>query len=160
MRRGILNMAYPESLHVSTAVWQAQLAGQLPRDPFAQRDDLTPEARGALRLVRANGLLHRFAAQLGPGAAASSRPTLAVVLLGPVMWSRFEVDGEVVKSMLHVTGPERSDVVVVTDVAVVEAIGSGAVSPAEALALGLMRLYGPTAEVAAAQEWLGGRAPG
>ena len=159
MRRGILNMAYPESLHVGTAVWQAQLAGQLPPDPFAQRDDLTPEVRGALGLVRANGLLHRFAAQLGPGGAASSRPRLAVVLLGPVMWSRFEVDGEVVKSMLHVTGPERGDVVVVTDVAVVEAIGSGAVSPAEALASGLMRLYGPTAEVAAAQEWLSGRAP-
>ena len=40
------------SLHVGTAVWQAQLAGTLPRDPLAQRGDLTPEARGALRLMR------------------------------------------------------------------------------------------------------------
>lgn len=159
MRRGMLNMAYPESLHVGTAVWQAQLAGRLPRDPLAQREDLTPEGRSALRLVRANGLLGRFAARL-PVGGADVRPALAVVLLGPVLWSRIEVDGSTVKPTLHVSGPERGDVVVVTDLAVIEAIGSGSVSIAEALSAGLVRLYGAAAEVAAAQDWLGGRAPG
>lgn len=159
MRRGMLNIAYPQSLHVGTAVWQAQQAGRLPRDPFAQRDDLTPEARTTLRLVRANGLLSRFAAQLHVG-GDEARPTLAVVLLGPVLWSRIEVDGNTVRPTLHVAGPERGDVVVVTDMAVIEAIGAGTVSLADALASDLMRLYGPAADVAAVQDWLGGRAPG
>jgi len=61
LRRGALNVAFPEALHVGTAVWQAQLAGTLSRDPMLQRDDLAPEARDTLRLVKANALLRRLA---------------------------------------------------------------------------------------------------
>ena len=160
MRRGVLNLAYPESLHVGTAVWQAQLAGNLPRDPLAQRGDLTPEARGTMRLIRANTLLRQFAARLAEPGTATARPSFAVVLLGPVMWSRFEAEGGAVKSLLHVAGPEQGDVVVVTDIAVVEAIAAGSVTFEEALSLGVMRLYGPAADVAAARGWLTDRARG
>jgi hypothetical protein len=78
VRRGMLNMAFPEALHVGTAVWQAQLAGSLPRDPLAQRGDLTPEARGTMRLIRANMLLRQFAARLAEPGTATARPSLAV----------------------------------------------------------------------------------
>jgi hypothetical protein len=160
MRRGSLNLAFPESLHVGTAIWQAQLAGTLPRDPLALRDDLTPEARGMLRLVRATALLRQFAARLSKQGTGVDRPKMAVVLLGPVMWSRFEVERAAVSPALHVPGPESGDVVVVTDIAVVEAIAAGGLGFDEALSRGLMRLYGPSAEVASAREWLTERVRG
>jgi hypothetical protein len=159
MQRGILNLAYPLSLHVGTAVWQAQAAGRLPRDPLAQQGDLTPEARAALRMLRAGNLLRQFSAKLAGQAAAPHAP-LAVVLLGPVMWNRFEFDGSAVRPTLHATGPQSGDVVVVTDVAVIEAIGSGTLTLAEALQTGLMRLYGSAAEVAAVTGWLAGGSGG
>ncbi len=160
MQRGMLNLAYPEALHVGTAVWQAQLAGRLPRDPVAQFGDLSPEQRGTLRLARARLLLGRFAARLADDGAAAPRPSLAVVLLGPVMWSRLESGGRTLNPALHVAGPEAGDVVVVTDIAAIEAIAGGALSFGEALDLGVVRLYGRPADVAATRHWLTGRARG
>jgi hypothetical protein len=83
-----------------------------------------------------------------------------VVLLGPVMWNRIEAERGSVKSLLHVAGPERGDVVVVTEIAVVEAIAAGSLTFEEALSLGVMRLYGPAADVIAARGWLTDRARG
>jgi hypothetical protein len=160
MRRGSLNLAFPDSLHVGTAIWQAQLAGTLPRDPLALRDDLTTEARGMLRLVRATALLRQFAVRLAEQGTDADRPKMAVVLLGPVMWSRFAVEHAAVSPALHVTGPETGDVVIVTDIAVVEAIAAGSLGFDEALTRGLMRLYGPSSEVASARDWLTERARG
>ena len=159
MQRGVLNVAYPQSLHVGTAVWQAQTAGRLPRDPLAQQGDLTPEARAALRMLRAGSLLRQFSAKLAEQAATPHAP-LAVVLLGPVMWNRFEFDGSAVRPTLHATGPQPGDVVVVTDTAVIEAIGAGTLTLAEALRAGLLRLYGPAPEVTAVTGWLAGGSGG
>jgi len=157
--RGSLNIAYPDSLHVGTAIWQAQLAGKLPRDPLALRGELTPEQRGTLRLIRANVLVRQLATKL-PDAGGAPRPTLAVVLLGPVMWSRFEPKANGVEASPHTPGPQTGDVVVVTDLAVLDAIAKGTLTLNEALSAGLMRLYGPAADVAAARTWLTDRTPG
>jgi hypothetical protein len=159
MQRGMLNVAYPQSLYVGTAVWQAQAVGRLPRDPLAQQGDLTPEARGAMRMLRAGALLRQFSAKLAEQSAAPHAP-LAVVLVGPMMWNRFEFDGAVVRPTLHATGPQPGDVVVVTDIAVIEAIGTGTLTLTEALQGGLLRLYGPAADVAAVTGWFAGRAGG
>lgn len=158
--RGALSLAFPESLHVGTAVWQAQLAGTLPRDPLAQRADLSPEARAAMRLMRANALIRQFAARLSDTGAATSRPNLAVVLLSPVMWNRFEPERGTVRPLPHVAGPEQGDVVLVTDLPVVEAIALGSLTFGDALSLGVMRLYGPAADVALARGWLADRSRG
>jgi hypothetical protein len=83
-----------------------------------------------------------------------------VVLLGPVMWSRMESSGGMLKPALHVAGPEPGDVVVVTDIAAIEAIAGGTLSFSEALDLGVVRLYGPPADVAATRHRLTGRARG
>jgi len=152
-RRGALQLAYPEALHVGTAVWQAQLAGQLPRDPVATRSDLSPEERGVLRLSRADELLHRLSARVGavPSSDGGQRG-VSIVLVGPVHWSRLEMrDGA---AQVHVDGPAQDDVVVVTELAVVEAILEGQIDIARAIDRGLMRLYGPPARTAAAREWL------
>jgi len=159
-RRGALNMAYPESLHVGTAVWQAQLAGRLPRDPLAQRGDLTPQARATLRLIKANASLGQLALRLSGAATVPARPNLAIVLLGPVLWSRFEAGSGSIRPSVHVQGPEGGDVVVVTDIAVVEAMAGGSLGFGEAIELGVVRLYGPAQAVAAARNWLVDIAPG
>jgi len=153
LRRGALNIAFPEALHVGTAVWQAQLAGVLPRDPLLQRDDLAPEARDRLRLVKANALLRRLGGTF-VAAPGSERPAVSVVLLGPVLWTRFVPGDSVVQSSFHVQGPERNDVVLVTDSAVVEAIVEGQLTLAHALELRVARLYGPPESIAHARQWL------
>jgi hypothetical protein len=75
MRRGVPSLADPQSPHVGTAVWQAQIAGRLRRDALAQRDDRPPEARAQLRLMRANAQLQQLALRL---AAAMSQGTVKV----------------------------------------------------------------------------------
>ena len=160
LRRGALNLSFPESLYVGTAVWQAQLAGRLPRDPLAQRGDLSPEARATLRLINANASLGQLALRMSQPSTVTARPNLAVVLLGPVLWSRFEAGSGSIRPSVHVQGPERGDVVVVTDIAVVEAIAGGNLGFAEAIDLGVVRLYGPAQDVAAARNWLVDIAPG
>jgi len=153
-QRGALQLAYPKALHVGTAVWQAQLAGALPRDALAQRGDLSPEARSRLRLIKANALIGRLADRLNGEPTGVPHPGLAIVLVGPVMWSRFDAGDGPVKAQVHVAGPERGDVVAVTEIAVVEAIADGSLDIATAIDRGLLRLYGDPADVGAAHAWL------
>jgi hypothetical protein len=154
VRRGVLQLAFPNALHVGTAVWQAQLAGVLPRDALVQRADLSPEARGALRLVKASAMLGRLAARMNGVSGPPPHPALAVVLIGPVMWSRFDGGDGPVRTQVHVAGPEPGDVVAVTDVAVIEAIAEGTLDFAGAAEQGLLRLYGAPDDVAATRAWL------
>lgn len=156
-QRGALAIAYPRSLQVSTAVWQAQMAGALPRDPVSQREDLGPEARAMLRRMRAHMVLSRLATRLDAGASWSAAPALAVVLVGTMMWNRFESRGDQVMPLLHAEGPATDDVVVVTDLPVIEALASGSLGVNEAIQNGVLRLYGTPAGVTRAQAWLAAR---
>jgi len=153
-QRGVLNMAFPEALHVGTAVWQAQAAGTLPRDALLQRDDLAPEARATLRLFKANALMGQLAARLDDEQGRRANPRLAVVLIGPVLWTRFTAQNGNVVASFHAPGPEPGDVVIVTEAAVVEAIVGGELTFADALERRVARLYGADETVAAVRQWL------
>jgi len=155
--RGALALAYPQSPHVATAVWQAQLVGKLPRDHFALRGDLSADARAMMLRARANAFLRQLAERLSAPGAAVAAPSLAVVLLGPVMWNRFAASDGKVAPLLHVEGPELGDVVVVTELAVVEAIAVGTLGFTAALEAGVLRLYGEPQGVARARSWLTAR---
>ena len=154
LRRGGLNLAYPESLHVGTAVWQAQLSGRLPRDPLAQRAELSALQRDQMRLMQATLSMRRLAAALAKDARAEGRPPLAAVLVGPVLWTRIEPGMRAADAQVHAAGPETGDVVLVTEGAVVEALVSGVIGVDEAMQLGLLRLYGPAAAASAALDGL------
>ena len=156
-QRGIMNLAFPKSAWVSTAVWQAQRAGNLPPDALARRTDLTPQARGTLQVMRVTWLLKSLAKQLDVPPGAMDRPAIAVVLMGPMLWSRIEPrDGAVAaRAHVHVSGPERGDVVLVTDTPAIEAIVGAGMRFERAQELGLVRLYGSAAQVGAVQAWLG-----
>jgi hypothetical protein len=156
-QRGVMNLAFPKSAWVSTAVWQAQRAGNLPPDALAQRTDLTPRARGTLQVMRVTWLLKSLAKQLDVAPGAMDRPAIAVVLMGPMLWSRIEPrDGAVAaRAHVHVSGPERGDVVLVTDTPAIEAIVGAGMRFERAQELGVVRLYGSAAQVGAVQAWLG-----
>jgi hypothetical protein len=155
-RRGFLNFAFPKSLYVYTAMWQAQLAGTLPRDDLAQRDDLTPEARATMQFLRANLLMRALAMRLGAAGDVPDRPAVSIVMVGPVLWSRLEPQGETVLAKVHVDGPETGDVVIVTDAPALRALVNGEMALAKALDLDLVRFYGDPAKVDGAQAWLAG----
>jgi hypothetical protein len=156
-QRGIMNLAFPKSAWVSTAVWQAQKAGDLPPDALARRNDLTPQARASLQLMRATWLLKSLATRLDVPPGAADRPAIAIVLMGPMLWSRIEPrDGDIAaRAQIHVTGPEPGDVVLVTDTAAIEAIVGAGMRFERAQELGLVRLYGSASQVSAVQAWLG-----
>ena len=153
-QRGIMNLALPNSAWVSTAVWQAQKAGDLPPDALAQRSDLTPQARASLQLMRVTGLLKSLAKRLDAAPGAVDRPAIAVVLMGPMLWSRIEPQGAGAQVHTHVSGPVAGDVVLVTDTPALEAIVGAGMGFEQALELGLVRFYGPAAQVGAAKDWL------
>jgi hypothetical protein len=156
-QRGVMNLAFPNSAWVSTAVWQAQKAGKLPPDALARRDDLTPQARASLQLMRATWLIKGLAKRLDVPPGAADRPAIAVLLMGPMLWSRVEPrDGAIAaRAHVHVSGPESGDVVLVTDTPAIEAIVSAGMRFERAQELGLVRLYGSAAQVGAVQAWLG-----
>ena len=153
-QRGMMNWAFPKSAWVRTAVWQAQMAGDLPRDTSAQRDDLTPQARGMLQLIRATWLLKTLAARSSNSPDAAAHPAVAVVLMGPMLWSRIEPQNGGALLRTHVSGPVAGDVVMVTDTPALEAIVGAGMAFEHAVDLGLVRLYGPESQVGAAQAWL------
>lgn len=153
-QRGMMNLAFPKSAWVRTAIWQAQMAGDLPRDALAQRDDLTPQARGMLQLIRATRLLKTLAARSGNAPDAAEQPAVAIVLMGPMLWTRIEPQNGGAQLRTHASGPVAGDVVLVTDTPALEAIVGAGMGFERALELGLVRLYGPAAQVGAAQAWL------
>lgn len=153
-QRGMMNLAFPQSAWVRTAIWQAQMAGELPRDELAGRDDLTPQAIGTLRLMRASVLLRSLAKRLGAARDDGGHPSVALVLMGPMMWSRFEPMFGSVQARVHVNGPEKGDVVMVTDTPAIEAIVEGGLSFEQAIERGLVRLYGPQAQIDQLSTWL------
>ncbi len=154
VQRGMMNLTFPKSAYVRTAIWQAQVAGELPRDELAGRDDLTPQAIGTLRLIRATVLLKTLAKRLGAAPDGAGHPSVALVLMGPMLWSRLEPRDGSVQARVHVSGPEAGDVVMVTDTPAIEAIVEGGLSFEQAIERGLVRLYGPQVQIDLMTTWL------
>ncbi len=154
MRRGFLNIAFPDSLHVGTAVWQAQVTGELPREAVASDPALTDQARAMLASVQANWLARRFAARLATGPEVTERPRIALVMLGPVLWTRFAWQENSVSIDFHADGPAHGDVVLVTDIPVIDAIVNGRLTMSRAFELRLARLYGEPERQRTVLDWL------
>ncbi len=154
LARGSLNWAFPDSLHVGTAVWEAQLAGVLARD------ETPAAAKALLGYHRVANRLNAFRNGLAAARPAEDVPAISMVLLGPVLWTRFVPGATSVEIATHATGPEPGDVVIVTDVAVISAIATARLTPREARALGLLRLYGTGDAVERVSIWLDRWTPG
>jgi hypothetical protein len=132
LARGVMNWVYPDSLHVVGAVGTAVAERRL-RPPDVRTG---PDPFGA-RYHRTVATLQRFGEALG-----SPSPTLSLVLLEPMLWTRFvAVDGHL-RAQVHVSGPAPGDVVLVSDEIVVRAIVEGSLAITDAHREGLVRTYG------------------
>jgi hypothetical protein len=141
---GMLNLAYPDSLHVRTAVWTAQLEGTLDRAEPTIVGSASPDElfRRTLRLRQTLARLDALRGQIDAALDGAPPPAFSIVLIGPMLWSRFEAQDGALKLSAHSTGPDSGDVVIVTDEPVVAALLEGRISPPEARERGLLRVYG------------------
>ena len=89
----------------------------------------------------------------------SEAPGISMVLIGPMLWARFEPTGAGRNVTVHVDGPRKGDVVVVTDEPVIAALTEGRITTRAARALGLLRLYGSAQAVEQVSGWFD-RLPG
>jgi hypothetical protein len=139
MALGLLNWVYPKALYVRTAVWKAEDAGILPSRSSNTAKDLFG---GGFRRAAASmyGLGNRLSTS---GPATGEEAGFTVVLIPAVMWTRFIPTAEDYSVKIHVNGPEKGDVVIVTDEKVVRALVNGSLDAGAAESHGLIRLYGP-----------------
>lgn len=133
LERGILNHVYPDSLHVLSAV---RHAGLLPDWEEAQASKRDPFAFHGLA-ARLQDFGDSLSSDWAPGLAGFS-----MVLVDSMLWTRFVAGEGGIVSEVHSDGPGTGDLVVVTHGAVVDAIVEGRMNGEQAIALGLLRLYG------------------
>jgi hypothetical protein len=145
-QRGILNFAFPKALYVQTAVWQAQEAGLIERDQSLAGN------RALLGFRRASDALSDVARQLDAGNDVV--PPFTLVMIGPVLWTRFAEGENGLTATPHVKGPSFGDVVVVSDEPVILALAKGRIGGSTALDQGLIRIYGDPSRVAALESML------
>jgi hypothetical protein len=142
---GMLNWAYPDALHVRTAVWMAQASGLLAaREPAPDADPLSVTFRfqQSIRLRNAQARLEDLRGRVQAALDGQPMPAFAVVLIGPMLWARFEANDGGVTMVPHATGPAPGDVVLVSDEPVVAALTEGRTTTREARAQGLVKAYG------------------
>lgn len=136
LMRGMLNWVYPDALHVVGAMATAVAEERLPRssaepvaDPFG------------MRYRALASMLDRLRDELGAAAEPLSSP-FSLLLVEPMLWTRFHSDDGELRAQVHATGPRPGDLVIVSGSRVVQALVDGRLAMAEAHRLGLVRLYG------------------
>lgn len=138
MARGLLNWVYPDALHVIGAIGVAVAEHKLPGPNF-DAGRLDPFGVGYRRTVQS---LEQFGLALN--AASDSAPPLSfsLVLVEPVLWTRYEAAEGALRTHVHVTSPAAGDLVLVSGEAVLGEIAAGRLTIDAARRLGFIRLYG------------------
>jgi hypothetical protein len=141
LARGLLNWIYPDALHVVGAISTAVAERRLPA---------AAPVRGALGLVGYHGTvraLDQHAQQLRMSSDEMPRPTFSLLLIEPMLWTRFVSDGGDVRMQVHVSGPQAGELAVISGEDVIREIAGNRLSIGEAHRHGLIRLYGTDDQV-------------
>ncbi|WEX86475.1 hypothetical protein PZN02_002760 [Sinorhizobium garamanticum] len=144
MARGMMNWVYPDALHVLGAISTAVAEQRLP----ASVNNTAPDLFGS-RYRRTAEALGRFGEALGESTDRMPALSFSIVLLEPMLWTRYEAAGVGLRTEVHVTGPEASDLVLVSGEAVIGEMAAGRLATGEAIERGLIRLYGSESQKAA-----------
>lgn len=123
----------------------AQASGLLAaRDPLPATDPLSApdRLRQMFRWRETQSRLGVVQGRIHAALDGQPVPAFAMVLIGPMLWTRFVGDESGVTMVPHATGPVSDDVVLVTDEAVVAALAEGRITAREARAQGLVKAYG------------------
>jgi hypothetical protein len=146
----MIEWAYPKSLHVVSAVWKAQLDGVIAGSPQQK-----PTTSILGNYGTATHLLRRLGERLSTSQEnLPAEPSLSLVLIGPVLWTRYTAISTRRELQFHTAGPAPGDVVVVTDEPVIEAIVNGRLTADTAESRGLMRYYGGASDISAIRSFL------
>jgi hypothetical protein len=148
--RGVLNWIYPNALYVTSAVWKAQLDGVIAksRPPDQRVRSLLGGYAEAARVLR------RFGQNVSEFQTISSQPSISLVLLGPVLWTRYAASENGYTTEIHAKGASAGDVVLVTDEPVVEALVEGRLTADAAEKRGLIRFYGRQPDIVTVRSFL------
>ena len=133
-RKGALNWAYHNCLHVRSEIWQAQALGKLP----------AYEAVTYQETERVLKVLGRRFSKLSTDDQAQS---FAVVFVEKVLWSQFNPRGSQQKVAIDTNGPDAGELVVVTDEPVLYAVETEELSLSMAVESGMMKLYGDSEQI-------------
>jgi hypothetical protein len=142
--RGVLNWTYPDALHVIGAISAAVAQKQLT---YHGDERVAPGFFG-LQYHATVKALGQFADSLR-AAPRGSLSSVSLVLIEPMLWTRFEMAADELHTRFHVQGPEPGDLVLVSGQDVIRALASRQMTIAEAYNLGLIRLYGTEKQSAA-----------
>ena len=140
-QQGALSLSYPKALYVLGALTQAQLDRTIEAEPAAPANYL-------LGFIKATRMLQRFGEALQDQPSEDNEFAFALVLIEPMLWTRFSIrDGHVATSV-HVNGPQPGDLVVVTAEAALRLIVDRRMTANRAEELGLIRIYGDASKFA------------
>ncbi|MEE4238086.1 MAG: hypothetical protein V2I51_15305 [Anderseniella sp.] len=144
-QRGFLNWIYPDSFHISTAIWQGQQKGMLGRDPALQSSSkllVNPAYRKTM------ATLTIFAQRFEVGREGSNGKSFVVLLLEPMLWTRIEPGKGALSLTVHINQPTEGEPVLITERVVLEALNRGVVSFEQANQEGYLRIYGDEVGIA------------
>lgn len=153
-----MNWSYPDSLYVIGAISREIMARRLP---LANFDRPGPDLFGH-RYQLTKMSVDRFGEMLRAASPGPSQSAFSLVLIEPMLWTRFEPAADGLRTRVHVSGPEQADLVLVSGEAVIGEIAAGRLTIGEATKRGLIRFYGSDeqkAEFIGAYRSVGGEAP-
>jgi hypothetical protein len=137
--RGVLNWVYPDSLHVVGAMAKAVSEKRLPA-PTLEHDPW-----GYHRVVRS---LHQYARQLQAFSGEAQPLEFSLLLIEPMLWTRFISEGGDFRTQVHVSGPQAGDLILISGESVIREITNSRLSVGQAYRDGLVRFYGTEEQVA------------
>jgi len=140
--RGVLNWVYPDALHVvgaiSTAVAERRLPAGVP-------------ARGAHALLGYHDAvrsLGQHAQQLRMLSGGTPPQAFSLLLIEPMLWTRFVSEDGDLRAQVHASGPQAGDLVVISGEEVIREMTRNRLTIGEAHRHGLIRLYGTEEQAA------------
>jgi hypothetical protein len=144
---GGFGFVHPRAIEVALAVRKAVTDGILPGEA------LSPAVPGAVGLWQSTEQLNRLGRRLSAARteASTNDSNIALLLSEAALWGRYVAINRGFESLVHVSGPEPTDVVVVSDRAVLSALNAGTLTATDALtrALVIIDQTGPKADAVA-----------
>jgi hypothetical protein len=142
--QGFLNWQYPDSLYVVGAISREVAAGRLP---LANFDQTGVDLFGSRFRLTATAL-EQFGHMLRVSAPDRAQSPVSLVVVEPMLWTRFDQGPDGLRTTIHVSGAQRGDLVLVSGEAVIAEIAARRLTFGQAVELGVVRLYGTAPQIA------------
>ena len=142
--QGFLNWLYPDSLYVVGAISREVAAGRLP---LANFDQTGPDLFGHRFKLTATAL-EQFGEMLRVASPGPSQPSVSLVVVEPMLWTRFDQGPDGLRTTVHVSGAHPGDLVLVAGEAVIAEIAARRLTFGQAVGRGVVRLYGRAPQIA------------